>query len=108
MGQNAVIFRDQGKAINKYANKNIRIVVVGNPANTNCMILSKFAPDIPRTAFSALTRLDENRAVSQLSSKLGVEPQSIRNMIIWGNHSPTMVPDYQNTVLEKEGYNFPV
>lgn len=56
--QNAAIFKEQGKAINKFANKNIKIVVVGNPANTNCMILSKFAPDIPRTAFSALTRLD--------------------------------------------------
>lgn len=74
LSQNAAIFRDQGKAINQYANKNIKIVVVGNPANTNCMILSKFAPDIPRTAFSALTRLDENRAVSQLSTKLGVQP----------------------------------
>lgn len=108
LAQNAAIFRDQGKAINKFANKNIKVVVVGNPANTNCMILSKFAPDIPKTAFSALTRLDENRAVSQLSTKLGVEPKSIRNMIIWGNHSPTMVPDYQNAVLSKDGHSFPI
>ena len=108
LAQNAVIFRDQGKAINKYANKNIKIVVVGNPANTNCMILSKFAPDIPKTSFSALTRLDENRAVFQLSSKLGVSAKSIKNMIIWGNHSPTMVPDYQNAVVLKDSHTFPL
>lgn len=108
LGQNAAIFKEQGKAINKFANKNIKIVVVGNPANTNCMILSKFAPDIPRSAFSALTRLDENRAVSQLSSKLGVPSGDIKNMIIWGNHSPTMVPDYQNAVLNHHGHTFPI
>lgn len=99
LGQNALIFRDQGKAINNYASKNCRVLVVGNPANTNCLIVSKFATNLPRENFSALTRLDENRAVHQLAEKLQVSPYKIHNMIIWGNHSPTMVPDYHNAKL---------
>jgi malate/lactate dehydrogenase len=97
-----MIFRDQGKAINTYASKNCRVLVVGNPANTNCYIVSKFAPNLPRENFSALTRLDENRAVHQLAEKLKIHPYRVHNMVIWGNHSPTMVPDYTNAKVEKD------
>ena len=96
LGQNAQIFKEQGKALDKVAKKTCKVLVVGNPANTNCMIVSKFAPSIPKENFSALTRLDENRAVWQLASKLDVNPYQIHDMVIWGNHSTTQVPDYSN------------
>ena len=99
LGQNAVIFRDQGRALNEYANKNVKVLVVGNPANTNAVICSSFAPSIPKENFTALTRyilfinicnrLDQNRAISMLASKLNCRVENISNVVIWGNHSVT-------------------
>ena len=91
---NGPIFKTQGKALNDNAADDVRVVVVGNPCNTNALIAMHFAPDIPREQFSAMTRLDQNRAVSQLATKLGVNASAITRMSIWGNHSPTMFPDY--------------
>eukprot|EP01083_Nonionella_stella_P238482 835675_1 len=90
---NANIFKGQGQAIEKYASRDIKVVVVGNPANTNCLITMKNAPSIPPCNFTAMTRLDQNRAVSQLSNKIGCSVDSIHNVIIWGNHSKTQYPD---------------
>lgn len=90
---NAQIFKGQGEAIDKYAKKNIKVLVVGNPANTNALIASHYAPSIPKKNFTALTRLDQNRALSQLSDKLKVPVEDIKNVIIWGNHSLTQFPD---------------
>jgi malate dehydrogenase len=91
---NGPIFTGQGKAINDNAADDVRIVVVGNPCNTNCLIAQNAAPDVPKERFTAMTRLDQNRAISQLSAKLGVTPGAIHRMSIWGNHSPTMFPDF--------------
>jgi len=90
---NANIFKGQGKAIEEFASRNVKVVVVGNPANTNCLITMKNAPSIPRSNFTALTRLDQNRAMSQLSDKIGCAVDTIKNVIIWGNHSKTQYPD---------------
>ena len=90
---NGGIFAPQGKALNKVAADDIRVTVTGNPANTNALIAMSNAPDIGRERFSALTRLDHNRAISQLSAKLGVPVTEIRKMTIWGNHSATQYPD---------------
>jgi len=90
---NANIFKGQGKAIEQYASRDIKVVVVGNPANTNCLITMKNAPSISPRNFTAMTRLDQNRAVSQLSDRTGYPVESIRNVIIWGNHSKTQYPD---------------
>ena len=96
---NAPIFVSQGKAINKYAASDVRIVVVGNPANTNTLITATNAPDIPKERFSTMTRLDQNRAIAQLAKKLKALPSEIKRVIIWGNHSNTMVPDITHTTL---------
>lgn len=90
---NAQIFKAQGEAIDKFAKKNIKVLVVGNPANTNALIASHYAPSIPKKNFTALTRLDQNRALSQLSDKLKVPVEDVKNVIIWGNHSLTQYPD---------------
>ncbi|WP_116112659.1 malate dehydrogenase [Austwickia chelonae] len=90
---NGAIFTGQGKALNDHAADDIRIGVTGNPANTNALIAMSNAPDIPKERFSALTRLDHNRAISQLSAKLGVPVTEIAKMTIWGNHSATQYPD---------------
>lgn len=90
---NGAIFTGQGKALNDHAADDIRIGVTGNPANTNALIAMNNAPDIPKERFSALTRLDHNRAISQLSAKLGVPVTEITKMTIWGNHSATQYPD---------------
>jgi malate/lactate dehydrogenase len=89
LGQNAVIFRDQGRALNEFASKNVKVLVVGNPANTNAVICSSYAPSIPKENFTALTRLDQNRAISMLASKLSCRVENISNVVIWGNHSVT-------------------
>jgi len=91
--ENGPIFTAQGKALNAHADREVKVVVVGNPANTNCYILSKNAPDLPKTAFSALVRLDQNRAISQIAAKTGAAVSSIKKMTIWGNHSATQYPD---------------
>jgi len=93
IGKNGPIFIGQGRAINAGAADDIRVLVVGNPANTNALIAMHNAPDVPRQRFHAMTRLDHNRAISQLAKKTGVLVGDVRRMIIWGNHSNTMVPD---------------
>ena len=90
---NGAIFTVQGKALAEKAASDIKILVVGNPANTNCLIAMHSAPDIPRDRFTAMLRLDHNRAIAQLANKLGVPVTDISQMGVWGNHSPTMYPD---------------
>ena len=93
---NAAIFSVQGKAINDHANRDIRVLVVGNPANTNALIASSNAPDIDPRNFTAMTRLDHNRAMAQLAARTGNHVNDIRCMTIWGNHSATQYPDVNN------------
>jgi malate dehydrogenase len=90
---NGGIFKPQGEALNAHAASDIKVLVVGNPANTNCLIAQSNAPDIPRERFTAMTRLDHNRAIAQLAAKAGVTVGDITNMTIWGNHSATQYPD---------------
>jgi malate dehydrogenase len=90
---NGGIFKPQGQALNAHAADDVKILVVGNPANTNCLIAHSHAPDIPAERFTAMTRLDHNRAKAQLAAKAGVTVRDITNMTIWGNHSATQYPD---------------
>jgi malate dehydrogenase len=99
LGINGKIFVGQGQAIQKSAAKDVRILVVGNPCNTNCLIAMNNAKDIPRDRFFAMTRLDENRAKAQLAAKAGVDLTAVTNVAIWGNHSPTMYPDFYNAKI---------
>jgi malate dehydrogenase len=99
---NAQIFSVQGKAINEHASRDIRVLVVGNPANTNALITASNAPDIDAGRFTAMTRLDHNRAIAQLASRTGTHVSDIRRMTIWGNHSATQYPDiYHASVAGK-------
>ena len=91
---NGPIFTVQGKALNDNAADDVRVIVVGNPCNTNALIAMHSAPDIPQAQFSAMTRLDQNRAISQLAAKLGVTASAISHMSIYGNHGPSMYPDF--------------
>lgn len=93
--ENAKIFTEQGKALNDVASRNVKVLVVGNPANTNAYIAMKSAPSLPAKNFTAMLRLDHNRALSQLAIKGGVQVADIDKLIVWGNHSPTMYPDYR-------------
>jgi malate dehydrogenase len=93
---NGQIFKPQGQALNDHAADDVRILVVGNPANTNALIAMNNAQDIPADRFGAMTRLDENRAVAQLAQKLGVSVDDVHDLVVWGNHSPTMFPDLFN------------
>ncbi|HEX7271096.1 MAG TPA: malate dehydrogenase [Casimicrobiaceae bacterium] len=93
--ENAKIFIEQGKALDEVAQRGVRVLVVGNPANTNAYIAMKSAPALPKKNFTAMLRLDHNRALSQLAVKAGVAVDSIEKLIVWGNHSPTMYPDYR-------------
>jgi malate dehydrogenase len=93
---NGQIFKPQGEALNAGAADDVKILVVGNPANTNALIAMSNAPDIPGERFTAMTRLDENRAVAQVADKLGVGVEDVEDLAIWGNHSPTMFPDLFN------------
>jgi malate dehydrogenase len=99
---NGAIFKPQGEALNSHAADDVRILVVGNPANTNALIAMSNAPDIPNERFSAMTRLDENRAVAQLAQKLGVRVTDVQDLVVWGNHSPTMFPDLFNAKVKGE------
>ncbi|WP_092918321.1 malate dehydrogenase [Agrococcus baldri] len=99
LAANGAIFAAQGRAIQERASAGIRITVTGNPANTNALIAAAAAPDIPRERFSALTRLDHNRALAQLAAKTGAAVGDIRRMIVWGNHSATQVPDLTHAVV---------
>jgi len=96
---NGAIFVDTGKAINDNAKRDVKSIVVGNPANTNAMICQHYAPDIPAENFTAMTRLDHNRALTQLALKTNSKVTDIKQMAIWGNHSPTMYPDIRNTII---------
>ncbi|MEJ7746299.1 MAG: malate dehydrogenase [Luteimonas sp.] len=93
--ENAKIFTGQGKALNEVASRDVKVLVVGNPANTNAYIAMKSAPDLPAKNFTAMLRLDHNRALSQLAARTGKAVGEIEKLIVWGNHSPTMYPDYR-------------
>jgi malate dehydrogenase len=93
---NGAIFKPQGEALNAGAADDVKALVVGNPANTNALIAMNNAPDIPNERFTAMTRLDENRAVAQLAQKLSVGVEDVQDLVVWGNHSPTMFPDLFN------------
>jgi malate dehydrogenase len=93
LAANAQIFTAQGRALDAAASREVKVLVVGNPANTNAYIAMKSAPSLPRAAFTAMMRLDHNRALSQLSARTGKPVDSIEKMVVWGNHSPTMYPD---------------
>jgi malate dehydrogenase len=93
--ENARIFIEQGKALDAVASRDVKVLVVGNPANTNAYIAMKSAPSLPKESFTAMLRLDHNRALSQLAARAGRSVGSIRKLIVWGNHSPTMYPDYR-------------
>jgi len=99
LAKNATIFKAQGGFIDRYARKTVKVVVVGNPANTNALIASHYAPSVPKRNFSALTRLDLNRAGAQISIRCGVNPSLIENIIIWGNHSKTQYPDVNHASI---------
>jgi malate dehydrogenase len=99
LGINGKIFIGQGQAIQKNAARDVRIHVVGNPCNTNCLIAMNNAPDVPRDRFFAMTRLDENRAKAQLAKKAGVDVTAVSNVAIWGNHSATQYPDFYNAKI---------
>ena len=97
---NAQIFSVQGKAMNDHASRDIRVLVVGNPANTNALIASSNAPDIDASRFTAMTRLDHNRAIAQLAAKTGKHVTDVRSMTIWGNHSATQYPDIHHATVD--------
>jgi malate dehydrogenase len=100
LSANAEIFTVQGRALNEVASRDIKVLVVGNPANTNAYIAMKSAPDLPKKNFTAMLRLDHNRALSQLAAKSGKPVASIEKLIVWGNHSPTMYPDFRFATAE--------
>lgn len=97
---NAAIFIEQGKALNDVADRNVKVVVVGNPCNTNCLIAMKHAPKIPKQNFHAMTRLDQNRACNLLAERAHVPVSDVTNMTIWGNHSSTQVPDFYHAKIQ--------
>ena len=99
---NAQIFTVQGAALNKVASRNVKVLVVGNPANTNAYIAMKSAPDLPAKNFTAMLRLDHNRAASQLAEKTGKAVRDIEKLCVWGNHSPTMYADYRFATIGGE------
>ncbi|NP_001342382.1 malate dehydrogenase 1 L homeolog, cytoplasmic isoform mdh1 [Xenopus laevis] len=100
---NVKIFKSQGTALDKYSKKSVKVVVVGNPANTNCLTALKSAPSIPKENFSCLTRLDHNRAKAQIALKLNVASDDVKNVIIWGNHSSTQYPDASHASVNLQG-----
>ena len=99
---NGGIFTGQGRAINDNASDDVKVLVVGNPCNTNCLITMNNAPDVPRSRFFAMTMLDQNRACSQLANKAGVGVTDVNKMIIWGNHSATQYPDFHNAIISDQ------
>jgi len=99
LAANVKIFKVQGEALDKFAKKSVKVLVVGNPANTNALICSHYAPSIPKSNFSAMTRLDQNRATAQLAMKAGVKISAVKGVIIWGNHSSTQFPDAEHATI---------
>jgi len=106
LAANGAIFAPQGRAINDHAADGIRVLVVGNPANTNALIAAAHAPDVPAERFTAMTRLDHNRGLAQLAAKLGVGVGRLTRMTVWGNHSSTQVPDPSHVLLDGEPVGF--
>jgi len=100
LAANAQIFTAQGRALDRAASRNVKVLVVGNPANTNAYIAMKSAPSLPRENFTAMLRLDHNRAASQIAAKTGKPVASIRKLCVWGNHSPTMYADYRFATID--------
>ncbi|KAF1058725.1 malate dehydrogenase [Burkholderia gladioli] len=100
LAANAAIFRTQGEALNEVAQRSVKALVVGNPANTNAWVARRFAPDLPPEAITAMIRLDHNRAASQLAARCGVEVGAITQLAVWGNHSPTMYADYRHALAD--------
>ncbi|KAJ8668131.1 hypothetical protein QAD02_009794 [Eretmocerus hayati] len=108
LAANVKIFKVQGEALDKFAKKTVKVLVVGNPANTNALMCSHYAPSIPKENFTAMTRLDQNRAQAALAIKLGVVVDKVKNVTIWGNHSSTQYPDAAHATVEKNGKVQPV
>jgi malate dehydrogenase len=102
LAENGKIFTVQGRALNDHAGVDVKVLVVGNPANTNCLIAMNNAPDIPRERFTSMMRLDHNRAIAQLANKVSAPVTAISQMGVWGNHSPTMYPDLFNARVGEE------
>ncbi|KAF7992849.1 hypothetical protein HCN44_005193 [Aphidius gifuensis] len=102
LSANVKIFKVQGEALDKFARKDVKVLVVGNPANTNALICSHYAPSIPKENFTAMTRLDQNRAQAVLASRLGVQVDKVKNVIIWGNHSSTQYPDASHAMVNEQ------
>ena len=99
MEANAAIFSVQGRALNEHASRDVNVIVVGNPANTNCLIAQRNAPDLDPRKFTSMMRLDHNRALAQLAAKTGEPVAEIEGLAVWGNHSPTMYPDLHHTTV---------
>lgn len=106
--KNCGIFSAAGKTLEEVASKNVKVLVVGNPANTNCSVMQQCAPSIPKENFSALTRLDHNRVLGQIAIKSGVSCDAVKNTTIWGNHSSTQFPDVSHGTVVKGGSSIPV
>ena len=102
MEANAAIFSVQGKALNDHASRDVKVLVVGNPANTNCLIAQRNAPDLDPRSFTSMMRLDHNRALAQLAAKTGAAVSDIEGLAVWGNHSPSMYPDLHHTTVAGE------
>lgn len=102
LSANVSIFKVQGEALDKFARKDVKVLVVGNPANTNALICSHYAPSIPKENFTAMTRLDQNRAQAVLASRLGVQVDKVKNVVIWGNHSSTQYPDASHAMVNDQ------
>jgi malate dehydrogenase len=99
LAANAAIFRTQGVALNEVAKRSVKVLVVGNPANTNAWVTRQFAPDLPEDAITAMIRLDHNRSVSRLAARCGVPVDAVTHAVVWGNHSPTMYADYRHALV---------
>jgi malate dehydrogenase len=108
LAKNAGIFKEQGGAINSFAKRNVKVLVVGNPANTNALLCKTFAPEIPAKNFTCLTRLDHNRAKGQVAIKAGVNVAHVKNVSIWGNHSSTQYPDVNHGSVKKGSVQVPI
>jgi malate dehydrogenase len=108
LSANVKIFKVQGEALDKYAKKTVKVLVVGNPANTNALVCSRYAPSIPCENFTAMTRLDQNRGRAQIAERLKVNVGQVNNVIIWGNHSATQVPDANSATVDMGSGPVPV
>ncbi|XP_076765928.1 malate dehydrogenase 1 [Xylocopa sonorina] len=108
LASNVNIFKVQGQALDQYARKDVKVLVVGNPANTNALVCSHYAPSIPKENFSAMTRLDQNRAQAQIALYSFVPVDKVKNVIIWGNHSSTLYPDAAHATVTIQGKTMPV